>query len=240
MIFRQLFDRESCTYTYLIADDATHQAALVDPVREHVGRDLGLLGELDLTLAHVLETHVHADHVTGAGDLRKHTGCKTHVAREGGAPCADDALEDGARVQIGAIELRALATPGHTSGCMSYLVGEHGRFDRVLTGDALLIRGCGRTDFQQGDSSVLFDSVRTRLFTLDETTLVYPAHDYCGRTVTTIAEEKRHNPRLKVGISKAEFIAKMDALGLPPPAKIDVAVRANRACGEVDVVNPQG
>jgi glyoxylase-like metal-dependent hydrolase (beta-lactamase superfamily II) len=240
MIFRQLFDRESCTYTYLVADEATREAGLVDPVREHVGRDLAIVGELGLTLVHVLETHVHADHITGAGELRKSTGCTTHVAREGGAPCADDALDGGDVVRVGAIEFRALATPGHTGGCMSYLVGEGGLFDRVLTGDALLIRGCGRTDFQGGDARTLYRSVRSALFTLDDATLVYPAHDYRGMTLSTIGEEKRHNPRLKDGISIDEFVAKMAALNLPPPLKIDIAVAANRACGEVRERVPQG
>ncbi len=234
MIFRQLFDRESCTYTYLIADEATREAALVDPVREQVGRDLAVVRELGLTLSHVIETHVHADHVTGASELRKNTGCKTHIARKSGAPCADDATDEGSRVCFGAIEIRAIATPGHTSGCLSYVVGENGRFDRVLTGDALLIRGCGRTDFQEGNPSVLYHSVRDKLFALEDATLVYPAHDYTGRTVSTIGEEKRHNPRLKEGIAVDEFIAKMASVNLPPPTKMDLAVRANRACGELE------
>ena len=240
MIFRQLFDRESCTYTYLLGDRAAAEAALVDPVREHVARDLALVAELDLRLVHVLETHVHADHVTGAGELRRATGCTTHVAREGGAPCADDALEGGSVVRFGAIELRALATPGHTGGCMSYLVGEDGRFDRVLTGDALLIRGCGRTDFQEGSAPTLYRSVREVLFALDDATLVYPGHDYRGMTVSTIGEERRHTPRLKDGVTLAEFVAIMAALKLPPPTKIDVAVPANRACGDIQERAPQG
>jgi glyoxylase-like metal-dependent hydrolase (beta-lactamase superfamily II) len=240
MIFRQLFDRESCTYTYLIGDDSTREAALVDPVRDHVGRDLVLVADLGLTLAHVLETHVHADHVTGAGELRKQTGCRTHVAREGGAPCADDALDGGDVVRLGAIELRAIATPGHTGGCMSYLVGEKGRFDRVLTGDALLIRGCGRTDFQEGDARKLYHSVREILFALDPGTLVFPAHDYRGMTVSTIGEEKEKNPRLRDGVTVDDFVAKMAALNLPPPAKIDMAVTANRACGDEPVLLRQG
>jgi sulfur dioxygenase len=240
VIFRQLFDRESSTYTYLVGDRASGQAALVDPVSEHTSRDLALIAELGLRLAHVLETHVHADHVTGAGELRRATGCTTHVAREGGAPCADDALDAGSVVAVGAIELRALATPGHTGGCMSYLVGEDGRYDRVLSGDALLIRGCGRTDFQEGSAAVLYRSVREILFALDDATLVYPAHDYRGMTVSTIGEERRHNPRLKDGISLDAFVAIMAALKLPPPTKIDVAIPANRACGEVQARAPQG
>jgi len=233
MIFRQLFDRESCTYTYVLGDTSTGHAALVDTVREHVGRDLDLLGELGLKLTAVVETHVHADHVTGAGELRRRTGATCYVPRLGGAPCADVPLGDGDVVRVGAIALRVLATPGHTSGCVSYLVslGEAAA-DRVLTGDALLIRGCGRTDFQEGDAGKLWDSVHTRLFALPDATLVYPAHDYRGVTVSTIGEEKRCNPRLGAGRTRPEFIQLMAALDLPPPAKIAEALPANRACGD--------
>jgi glyoxylase-like metal-dependent hydrolase (beta-lactamase superfamily II) len=234
MIFRQLFDRESCTYTYLIADEAAGVAALVDPVREHVARDLELLDQLGLRLTHIFETHVHADHITGGGELRKRTGAKSYVAREGGAPCADVALDDGVVVNVGAIDVRAIATPGHTSDCMSFQVGTGGAYDRVLTGDALFVRGCGRTDFQNGDAGALFDSVKKKLFSLPDATLVYPGHDYRGHQVSTIGEEKRFNPRLGGAVTKGEFIAKMAALGLPPPAKIAEAVPANRACGNID------
>ncbi len=238
MIFRQLFDRESCTYTYLLADEASRAAALVDPVREHVGRDLEVIEQLGLRLTHIFETHVHADHITGAGDLRKRTQAKSYVARDGGAPCADVPLDDGSVVTLGAVgggvELRVLTTPGHTSDCISFVVGERGAFDRVLTGDALFVRGCGRTDFQNGDSATLYDSVHQKLFALPDTTLVYPGHDYRGLGVTTIGEEKKYNPRLRVGTSKETFIATMAALGLPPPAKMAEAVPANRACGQVE------
>jgi glyoxylase-like metal-dependent hydrolase (beta-lactamase superfamily II) len=240
MIFRQIFDRESCTFTYLLGDEATREAALVDTVLEHVERDLELVGELGLRLVHVLETHVHADHVTGAGEIRKKTGARTHVAREGGAPCADDSFVEGNRIVMGALCLEAIATPGHTSGCMSYIISEGGGVDRVLTGDALLIRGCGRTDFQGGDAHVLFRSVSDKLFSLGDGVLVYPGHDYRGMTVSTIGEEKRHNPRLAVGVTAEQFVAKMAALNLPPPAKIDIAVPANRACGDVSTVIRQG
>jgi glyoxylase-like metal-dependent hydrolase (beta-lactamase superfamily II) len=234
MIFRQLFDRESCTYTYLIADETTRAAALVDPVREHVARDLEVIADLGLHLTHIFETHVHADHITGAGELRKRTGAKSYVARDGGAPCADVPLGDGDVTMIGAVELRALTTPGHTSDCLSFVVGERGTFDRVLTGDALFVRGCGRTDFQNGDASTLYDSVHEKLFSLPEATFVYPGHDYRGLTVSTIGEEKRLNPRLGGGTTKEAFVAKMAALDLPPPAKIAEAVPANRACGNVE------
>jgi sulfur dioxygenase len=231
MIFRQLFDRESCTYTYVLADPSTSEAALVDSVREHVGRDLDLLAQLGLRLTAIFETHVHADHVTGAGELRKRTGATCHVPRLGGAPCADVPLSDGDVVRVGAIALTVVATPGHTDGCVSYLVSEAGGApDRVLTGDALLVRGCGRTDFQEGDPGRLWDSVHGRLFVLPDETLVYPAHDYTGMTVSTIGEEKRLNPRLVH--AREAFIELMRGLDLPPPAKIAEALPANKACGE--------
>lgn len=243
MIFRQLFDRESCTYTYLLGDPATREAALVDTVSEHVARDLGLIEELGLKLTSIFETHVHADHVTGAGELRKRTGAVCHVPRLGGAPCADVPLGDGDEVSVGAVRLRVLATPGHTNGCVSYLVGQPGQagpagqagepFDRVLTGDALFIRGCGRTDFQEGNAGTLWDSVHARLFSLPEETLVFPAHDYRGMTVSTIGEEKRFNPRLGAARTRDGFIELMASLGLPPPARIAEALPANRACGDV-------
>lgn len=232
MIFRQLFDRESSTYTYLVGDEASGSAALFDTVHHHVSRDLGLVEELGLRLTHVFDTHVHADHLTGAGELRARTGARTHVARAGGAPCADAPLADGDGVRIGEIEVRVLSTPGHTAGCLSFLVGEGGVFERVLTGDALLVRGCGRTDFQEGDAGALFDAVTQKLFTLPERTLVYPAHDYRGFPHSTIGEEKRHNPRLGKGATRAAFVAVMAALDLPPPARLAELVPANRACGE--------
>ncbi len=233
MIFRQLFDRETCTYTYVLGDPSTRRAALVDTVREHVGRDLALLEELGLTLSAVMETHVHADHVTAAGELRRRTGATCHVPRLGGAPCADVPLGDGDVVRVGAVALRVLATPGHTSGCVSYLVSAgDAEPDSVLTGDALLIRGCGRTDFQEGDAGRLWDSVHTRLFGLPDAMRVYPAHDYRGMTVSTIGEERRHNPRLGGTRTRPEFIALMAALDLPPPARIAEALPANRACGD--------
>lgn len=227
MIFRQLFDRESCTYTYVLGDEGSGEAALVDTVREHVARDLQLLDELGLRLVAVLETHVHADHVTGAGDIRKRTGACCYVPRLGGAPCADVPLNDGDEVRVGALHIRVAATPGHTSGCVTYVLP-----DRVLTGDALLVRGCGRTDFQEGDAGTLWDSVHGRLFALPDATLVYPAHDYRGMTASTIGEERRLNPRLGGERTRAAFIDLMASLGLPPPARIAEALPANRACGE--------
>lgn len=224
MIFRQLFDFESSTYTYLVADPVTRRAALVDPVREQVDRDLLLVAELGLELAWVLETHVHADHVTGAAILRDRTGART-VSSHRGAACADLHVGDGDVIRVGELELRVLETPGHTDDSVSYVAG-----DRVLTGDGLTIRGAGRTDFQNGDPRRLYDSITRVLFALPDETFVYPGHDYRGQTVSTIGEEKRHNPRV-AGKSVEEFVTIMNGLGLPPPRQLAVAVPANRACG---------
>ncbi|MCG5056367.1 MAG: MBL fold metallo-hydrolase [Myxococcales bacterium] len=224
MIFRQLFDPESSTYTYLVADPGTGDAALVDPVREQVERDLKLLADLGLRLSLVLETHVHADHVTAAGLLRERTGART-VASERGAPCADLRVNHGETLKLGQLDVKVLATPGHTDDSLSFLIG-----DRVFTGDALLIRGSGRTDFQNGSPEHLWHSLTQVLFALPDETLVFPGHDYKGQTVSTIGEEKRHNPRL-AGKTREEFIELMNNLNLPPPKKLAESVPANRGCG---------
>jgi len=233
MLFRQLFDHESSTYTYLLADEDTHEALLIDPVLEQVDRDLGIVSQLGLTLVTVLDTHVHADHITAASALRDRTGART-VAGRAGAPCADRLVDPGDLVTVGTLALRVLPTPGHTDDSVSYLLvdpRDHGRpGDRVFTGDALLIRAAGRTDFQNGDAGTLYDSITQQLFTLPDGTLVYPAHDYLGRTVTTVAEERRWNVRI-AGKSRDEFVRVMNALNLPVPARIDEAVPANRSCG---------
>ncbi len=233
MLFRQLFDHESSTYTYLLADEVTHEAALIDPVLEQVERDMEIISDLRLTLVHILDTHVHADHVTAASSLRQKTGART-VAGRAGPDCADVHVGDGDIVRVGDVALRVLATPGHTNDSVSYLLVDpvHPEIqgDRVFTGDALLIRAAGRTDFQNGDAGCLYDSITGALFTLPDSTLVYPAHDYRGRTVTTIGEEKRLNARI-AGRSRNEFIAVMNALHLPEPKHIREAVRANRECG---------
>ena len=237
MLFRQLYDNESSTYTYLLADETSREAILIDPVRELVDRDVQLIEELDLTLVYALDTHVHADHVTGAGLLREKTGCKTVVGAEAGAPCADLRLDDGSTLDVGVIRLKAHHTPGHTSGDMTYVVTDAADPDAppmAFTGDTLLIRGCGRTDFQQGDPRALFASVHEKLFALPEDTRVYPAHDYKGRTMSTIAEEKAHNPRLGGGKTLDEFVAIMEELNLSQPKKIDIAVPANLQCGNVE------
>lgn len=228
MLFRQLYDHESSTYTYLIADSSTREAILVDSVVEHIERDLKLLQELNLTLKYCLETHIHADHITGTGSLRDRTGCQGVVPVNAQAKCADRFIDDGEIIQLGEVEIKAIATLGHTDSHMAYLVNH----DRVLTGDALLIRGCGRTDFQNGDAATLFESVTKRLFSLADDILVYPAHDYHGRTVSTIGEEKQWNPRFKQRDCQG-FIKLMNNLDLSYPRKMMEAVPANQGCGQI-------
>lgn len=231
MLFRQLFDQETWTYTYLVADPASHEAVLVDSVIEQVDRDIKLLKELGLTLRYCLETHVHADHITGAGRLRELTGCENIVPAHAEVDCANREIQPGESIQVGAIKITAIGTPGHTDSHMAYLVND----DRVLTGDALFIRGCGRTDFQSGDAGTLYESVTQHLFTLPDSTLVYPGHDYRGHIVSTIGEEKAWNPRF-VDRTKSDFIEFMNQLNLPDPKKIMEAVPANQACGKVVAV----
>jgi glyoxylase-like metal-dependent hydrolase (beta-lactamase superfamily II)/rhodanese-related sulfurtransferase len=228
VLFRQMFEAETATYTYLLADEQTKEAVLIDPVRETVDRDVQVLEELGLKLVHVLETHVHADHVTSAGLLRERFGARTVVGRDGGAPCADVLAGDGDVLRFGRHRLEARSTPGHTNGCISYVEPEA---KLAFTGDTLLIRGCGRTDFQQGDARKLYRSVHEKLFTLDDDTKVYPGHDYKGRTMSTIGEEKRFNPRLGGGRTEDDFVAIMTNLKLAYPKKIDEAVPANLKCG---------
>jgi glyoxylase-like metal-dependent hydrolase (beta-lactamase superfamily II) len=230
MLFRQLFDRETSTYTYLIADPETKEAVLVDPVLEQVERDYKLSQELGLTLKYCLETHIHADHITGTGKLRQLTGCEGIAPEKANVACADRQIRDGEILTVGAVKIEAIATPGHTECHFAYLVNG----DRVLTGDALFIRGCGRTDFQSGDAGTLYDSITQKLFTLPEETLVYPGHDYRGHCVSTIGEEKQFNPRL-AGKERDSFIELMNNLNLPDPEKIMEAIPANIKCGQVPV-----
>ncbi len=227
MIFKQLFDSDTSTYTYLLGCESSRKAILIDTVATQIDSYLALLKELNLTLIYTLETHVHADHVTAAGILREKAGSKSVVHRDAGAMCADLMVTDGVFLQIGSIEIKVLHTPGHTSGCVSYLLA-----DRVFTGDALLINGSGRTDFQQGDSATLYRSITQKLFTLPADTLVYPGHDYHGITVSSIKQEIALNPRLGNGKTEAEFIAIMSQLQLPYPKHIDEALPANQACGK--------
>ena len=226
MLFRQLFDRESCTYTYLIVDPERKEAILVDSVLEQIERDLTLLHELGLTLRYCAETHVHADHITGADKLRTATGCLNIVPSQTLVTCAERYIGDGELLTLGDITIEAIATPGHTDSHIAYLINGN----RLLTGDALFIRGCGRTDFQSGDPGTLYDSVTQRVFTLPDDTYVYPGHDYRGHTVSTIGEEKQWNPRF-VGRDRNQFIEFMNHLDLPHPKKMMEAVPANQLCG---------
>lgn len=229
MIFRQLFDSGSSTYSYLLGDAG--EAVLIDPVLEQVERDAACISELKLTLLWTLETHVHADHITGAARLRERLGSRIALAATANADGADRHLKDGERIGFGSRFLSARATPGHTATCITYVLdGE----SMAFTGDCLLIRGCGRTDFQDGNSARLYRSIREGVFTLPDECLLYPAHDYRGLMVTTVAEEKAHNPRLGLSKSEDEFMACMANLNLAHPKKIDIAVPANLRCGRVE------
>jgi len=228
MIFKQLFDTDTFTYTYLLACEKTQKAILIDTVASQLENYIQLLNSLNLTLTFTLETHVHADHVTAASLLRDQLNSKSVVHRDAGALCADLLVTDNIELQVGSLLIKVLHTPGHTSGCVSYVVD-----DRVFTGDSLLINGCGRTDFQQGDSSTLYHSVHSKLFTLADDTLVYPGHDYNGHRVSSIAQEKSLNSRLALSKSEQAFINIMQNLDLPYPKYIDEALPANQACGSL-------
>lgn len=229
MFLRQLLDPETSTWTYLLADEETKEAVLIDPVIEQVERDVTLLTELGFKLVWALDTHVHADHVTALGTLREKTGCATGIsARAGTAGCSDRLLREGDRLPFGRYALEVRETPGHTDGCVTYVTDDR---RMAFTGDALLIRACGRTDFQQGDSRTLFRSVREKIFSLPDGAAVYPGHDYKGRTASTVGEEKRWNPRLGLSRTEDEFVGIMADLKLAYPKKIDVALPANLQCG---------
>jgi glyoxylase-like metal-dependent hydrolase (beta-lactamase superfamily II) len=230
MLFRQLFEPVSSTYTYLLACEQTGQAALIDPVLDTVERDLDLIRELGLTLACTIETHIHADHITGAGRLRALTGSKAGFPERSGADFIDFPISEGELIRIGDMLLQPIYTPGHTEDHHAYLVEDSA--SRLFTGDALLIDGCGRTDFQNGDAATLYRSVHEKIFALPEDTLVYPAHDYNQRHVSSVGQERVRNPRLGGSKSADEFVAIMAGLNLPRPKKMDVAVPANRVCGE--------
>ncbi len=234
MIFRQLFEPLSSTYTYLLGCEDTGRALLIDPAYPTWERDLRAVRSLGLRLAYTVETHVHADHITGARRLKEEVGSAIAYPARSGCTCADVGLDEGHDLRMGSVTLAPLHTPGHTDDHHAYLVGE-----RVFTGDALLIDGCGRTDFQNGDAEALYRSVHTKLFTLPDDTLVYPAHDYAGRRVSSVAQEKHRNPRLGGGRDLAEFVALMQALALPYPTFIDHAVPGNRQCGACPQDLPQ-
>jgi sulfur dioxygenase len=225
MIFRQLFDNVSSTYSYLIASRRGGEALIIDPVLEKVDRYIQLVKELDLKLVKAVDTHVHADHITGLGALRDRTHCITVMGEQSRVDVVSMRVADGDQVQIEGVTLDALYTPGHTDDSYSFLMG-----DRVFTGDTLLIRGTGRTDFQNGDAKAQYESIFGRLLKLPDETLVFPAHDYKGDTVSTIAEEKAFNPRLQVR-SVQEYVDLMNSLHLPNPKMMDVAVPANLRVG---------
>jgi glyoxylase-like metal-dependent hydrolase (beta-lactamase superfamily II) len=225
MIFRQLYDHASSTYSYLIASRQGGEALLIDPVLEHTDQYIQLANELDLRLVLAVDTHIHADHITGLGTLREKTGCITAMGEMTQAECLSTRFADGEKLKLDGVDIQAIYTPGHTDDSYSFLLP-----DRVLTGDTLLIRGTGRTDFQNGDAGAQYDSLFGRLLQLPDETLVYPAHDYNGMTVSSIGEEKRHNPRLQVA-DRAAYVAMMNGLVLSNPKMMDVAVPANRKCG---------
>jgi len=226
MIFRQLFEPLSSTYTYLLGCEETGQAVLIDPVIVSVERDLAEINRLGLKLAYTLDTHIHADHISAALELKQRTGSKIAMPAFDSLPCADIGLAEENAFTVGSILLKPLHTPGHTAGHFAYLMG-----DRLFTGDALLIEGCGRTDFQNGDADALYKSVHEKLFSLPDDTLVYPGHDYQNRFVSSIAQEKKRNPRLGQGRTKEEFREIMANLNLPYPKFIDYAVPGNQLCG---------
>jgi sulfur dioxygenase len=226
MIFRQLFEPLSSTYSYLLGCEDTGLAVLIDPVIVNIERDLAKISRLGLTLAYSLDTHIHADHITAALELKNKVGSQIAAPAFDRLPCADVAIEEGVPFKLGSIELQPLHTPGHTAGHFAYLQG-----DRLLSGDALLIEGCGRTDFQNGDADALYASVTEKLFSLPDDTLVYPAHDYEGRRVSSIAQEKKRNPRLGQQRTLAQFRHIMANLNLPYPKFIDYAVPGNLQCG---------
>jgi len=225
MIFRQFFERESSTLTYLAAARPGGQALIVDPVYECTDMYVEVLRQLRLRLALAIDTHTHADHVTALGALRDRTGCKTLMGERTQATWIDRRVRDGEHVDCDGLTLKALYTPGHTDESFSFLLT-----DRVLTGDVLLYRGTGRTDFQNGDARKSWDSIVNTLFRLPEETLVYAGHDYKGWTVSTIGEEKQFNPRL-AGKTEVEYVALMNDLQLPRPQMMDIAVTANLAGG---------
>jgi len=241
LIFRQLFDATSSTYTYLVADGETREAVLIDPVFEQFRRDRTLVTELGLTLRWTIETHVHADHVTGAALLRRALGSRIAIAERSGAEGADRYLREDSRVTFGKRWLDVRETPGHTSGCLTLVLDDR---SMAFTGDLLLIRGTGRTDFQQGDAAAMYRSVRSVIFSLPDDCLLYPGHDYRGLTVSSVGEERRCNPRLGGDIGENDFVKSMASLKLPHPKQMEVAVPANLKCGaaasaSADLADPQ-
>lgn len=226
LVFRQFFDKDTGTFTYYLFDSKTMEGLIIDPVKEQFERSLQFIEELGIELKYVIDTHVHADHVTSSCMLREATGAKSVFGEPAGVQCADILLKDGEELEFGRFKLEAIATPGHTDACTSFYTE-----GRLFTGDSLLIRGCGRTDFQQGSPETLFNSITQKLYVFPDETLVYPGHDYQGRTVTSICEEKAHNLRIGSGQTLEGFVQIMNNLALPKPRRIDEAVPLNMACG---------
>ena len=239
MIFKQLFEPESSTYTYLIGCPASGKAALIDPVLETFDRDMRALQELGFQLACTIETHIHADHLSGGLKLQALTGSLIAGPALDGLSCRDIGLREGEAFSLGQLQLHPLFTPGHTDTHHAYLM-DNGGHKLLFSGDALLIEACGRTDFQAGDAGTLYDSIQSKFFTLPNETLVYPAHDYDKRCLTTIGQEKLRNPRLRDGTTREQFIAVMEDLDLPYPAKMDFAVPGNQQCGQCPAQMPAG
>ena len=228
MIIRQLYDRDTWTYTYVVADPDTKEAVIIDPVREQFERDTKFISELGFKLKYIVETHVHADHVTSSGKLREQFGAKVVLHEASNAHCADILAKDGETLKLGNSEVKVLHTPGHTDADITLQIE-----GAVFTGDALLIRGCGRTDFQSGNSKALYESITHKIFSLPDETLVYPGHDYSGFTVSTVGEEKTFNPRLGGSKGLKAFMNIMDNLKLAPPARIKESLPGNMRCGLV-------
>ena len=231
LAFRQLFDAASSTYTYVLGDLHTRDAVLIDSVFEQHLRDAALLRELDLRLVVAVDTHCHADHVTGAWMMQQATGCRIAISRRYQPPIqgVDLPLDHGDRIAFGSRHLEVRATPGHTDGCMTLVLDDH---RLAFTGDTLLIRGAGRCDFQHGSAHTLYRSIVQEIFTLPEACLLFPAHDYSGRTVSSVAEERTHNPRIGGGADERDFVGFMENLSLPHPKQIDIAVPANLRSGQ--------
>ena len=226
MFFKQFFEQESSTYTYMLGCEETREAVLIDPVASDIEIYAKELEKHQFTLIYTLDTHVHADHITAANLLRERFHCKSVLHRNSDVSCGDILITDGCTLKLGKLSIEARYTPGHTNACTSYLVG-----NMVFTGDALLIDGCGRTDFQQGNAGTLYDSIHKQLFSLPDDTIVYPGHDYKGRLSSTIGYERLKNSRLGQNRSREDFIKLMNNLNLPYPKQIDKALPANQACG---------
>ncbi|MBN34078.1 MAG: MBL fold metallo-hydrolase [Rhodospirillaceae bacterium] len=231
MLFRQLFEPQSSTYTYMLACSEAREAIIIDPVFEQARRDSALIEELDLTLVATLETHIHADHVTGGWLLKERFGSQFMVAEADEVEGADRLLRHDDHVRFGGCHVAVRATPGHTASCLTFVL--HDR-SMAFTGDCLMIRGCGRTDFQGGSAERLYRSVHDQILSLPDSCLLYPGHDYRGLTVSSVGEERRHNPRLGGELSCSDFTGYMDNLGLPHPKQMDIAVPANLRCGQPD------